>query len=721
MASEYRRRGASDMASRTPVDRGRMTVRRMVIIGVIFLVFCVVYLVKLGTLELNSEHIGGHPKDGTTQRTVVIAAVRGQIYDRNGKPLVTNAYSYDLVIDYSCFPSDPAERNRALLDAMTILGQLGEGGCFEDNDLPLEGSYPQLGYTAEAADPTTKAYKTLVAQIESSGLRLTFINKLRHDGMAGKEAEEAFDADPLAYVDAATLVDYFVKEYALSGYTDIQTHRLLQIYWGMEVTGFSGVNDYVMASDVSMDVIVCVKEQGVPGAAMATRVSRVYTYPGYASHILGQTGPIYAEDWEAYKDLGYNMNALVGISGCEAAFESYLHGQDGTLVIVEDADGHVVDQYIDKEPIAGQDVYLTIDIDLQIAAEDGLAENVSYVRNVYGRNECEAGALTAVDPNTGEVLALASYPTYDLTTFNADYNSLLTATGTPLLNRAINGVYAPGSTFKPGMVAAALTEGIVTESTQLECAGVYTYYEGYQPDCWVYNSVSDSIDRHGWITASQALEVSCNCYFYEAGRLLGIDRMNEYCRYYGLGSATGIELGESLGSLAGPAYREETHQMAWKATDTIAAAIGQSDNAFTPLQIGVYMSTLMTGGTRYSAHLLSKVVDVATGATVLETTPEVVSEFTLKASYRDEIIDGMERVISSSSLLSSFMADVPVKVAGKTGTAQVGGGQDDNGLFTCAAPSQNPEIVVTSVIEHAGGGAYAGLAAARVLEAYYNK
>lgn len=692
----------------------------MVIVGAAFLVLCLVYLVKLGLLELNGENLWGHPKDGTTRRTVTISAVRGQIYDRNGKALVTNEYSYDLVLDYYLFPSEPAERNSALLAAMSVLADAGEGDKFEENDLPFDGTYPDLTYRAEATDPDAKTYKTLVAQIESSGLRTTFINKLRHDGMSRKEAEAAFDADPLGYVDAATLVDYFCKEYGLDDtYTNMEIHRLMEVYWGMEVTGFSRVNDYVLASNVSMDVITCAKEQGIPGAAMATRVSRNYAYPGYASHILGQTGPIYAEDWAAYKDLGYNMNAIVGISGCEAAFESYLHGQDGTLVIVEDADGNVVDKYIEEEPIAGQDVYLTIDIDLQIAAEDGLAENVDYIRRYYLRESCEAGALTAVDPDTGEVLALASYPTYDLTTYNAQYNELLAASGNPLLNRAINGTYAPGSTFKPGMVAAALSDGIVTATTRLECAGVYTYYPGYQPDCWVYNSVSDNIDRHGWITAAEALEVSCNCYFYEAGRLLGIDRMNDYCYYYGLGQPTGIELGESVGSLAGPAYRLATHQLAWKPTDTIAAAIGQSDNAFTPLQLSVYMSTLMNGGTRYGAHLLSRVVDVATGETVTETTPTVESQFTLKDEYRDEIITGMERVVTSSSLLTAFLKDVPVTVAAKTGTAQVGGGQVDNGLFVCTAPSRSPEIVVTSVIEHAGGGSYAAMAAARVLEAYY--
>ncbi len=713
MAQEPARRGIE--------HHRRVAVRRLMVVGALFVVLCLAYVIKLGTLELRGEHIGAHPQDGTTTHTVTVSAVRGQIYDRNGKVLVANRYTYDLVIDYQRFPAEPTERNSALLQTLAVLGDLGEEAAFIDNAPPFEGSYPDLAYTAAATEPKTAANKALLRQIESSGLRNTYINKLRHDGMTRKEAEAAFDAAPLSYVTAPALADYFCKEYGLTEdtYTATQIHRLISVYWGMEVTGFSRVNDYVIASDVSMDVVTHAKEKGIPGVGFATKATRVYTYPGYASHILGQIGPIYAEDWEKYKDLGYSMNAMVGISGCEAAFESYLHGQDGVLVIVEDADGHVVDQYMSTEPVAGKDVYLTIDIDLQIAAEDGLAENVRYVQNGFGRKDCKAGALTAMDPATGEVLALASYPTYDLATFNADYNTLLTAEGTPLLNRALHGVYAPGSTFKPGMVAAAMSEGIVDAHTRLECAGTYTYYQSYQPDCWVYNSVTDNISQHGWITASQALEVSCNCYFYEAGRLLGIDRMNHYCRLYGLGEPTGIELGEAPGSLAGPDFRTLNYQMEWQPTDTIAAAIGQSDNAFTPLQLGVYMSTLYNRGTRYAAHLLSRVTDVTTGETVVSVIPEEVSSFDLKEGHLVEITEGMERVITSSSFLSGFMRHVPVTVAAKTGTAQVGGGQDDNGLFVCCAPSKNPDIVVTSVIEHAGGGSYAALAAARVLEAYY--
>lgn len=702
-------------------------VGRMTALGIFFLVCCVVYVIVFAVMELNSENIGGHAKDGTTERTVIVQAMRGQIYDRNGKPLVTNEYTYSLTVDYSVLPTEPLSRNETLLKALEVLYTCGEGKCFMDYHYPFLGVYPDVMYASVAELEGSAAYETLVEQLTSSGLRAAMIRALKADGMTTKEATAAFDAAPLFYVSAQDLVNYFFDEYELLAtdeegnllYTDDEINHLLHIYWGMEATGFSRANDYVMAEGISMTTITCERELALPGIGFATSYERVYQYPGYASHILGQTGPIYAEEWPEYKALGYNMNATVGKSGCEAAFESYLRGQDGVKVIVEDSEGRVVDEYMKVEAVAGKDVYLTINIDLQIAAEDGLKENVAYVQNNLGRESCEAGAICVLDPNTGEVLALASYPTYDLSTFSEDYAELEVDDALPLYNRALLGLYAPGSTFKPAVTAAALMEGVVETDTQLECAGVYTYYKSYQPKCWVYNS-SSGVRQHGWITADDALRVSCNCYYYEVGRRLGIESMNRYCTLFGLGQPTGIELGESTGILAGPAWREANKQKDWMATDTIAAAIGQSDNAFTPLQLSSYISALVNGGTRYSAHLLMKSVDISTGETVFASTPTVVDAFVLNEAYRQEILYGMEQVISSSSSISSWMSRVPVTVAGKTGTAQVGGNLTDNGLFVCCAPSRSPEIVVTSVIEKSGGGSYAALAAARVLEAYYS-
>ncbi len=696
-------------------------------LGIAFLVVCAVYIIRLATLELTSENIGGHKQDGTTERTVVVHAVRGQIYDRNGVPLVTNAYTHDLTLDYSVLPKDQALRNHAVLQALRMLESCGEVDRFCTYDFPFDGYYPDYTYKSEASDPVSDTHGTFLDVVQTNGLRREAILRIKSEKrMNTAEANDYYDSDPLACITAERLTAYFVEEYELDAkgedgsplYGNADIDRLIRVLWGMEAVGFSRANDYVLAENVTMETVTHEKELGIAGIGFATKSTRVYCFPGYASHILGQTGPIYAEEWEYYKELGYAMNARVGKSGCEAAFEEYLHGQDGIKVVVEDKDGRIVREYMKTEPVAGKDVYLTIDINLQIAAEKALAENVRFIQNTYHRDDCKAGAMVAMDPNSGALLAIASYPTYDLSTFNRDYDDLYADDALPLFNRALSGLYAPGSTFKPGMVAAALTEGIVTASTTLECAGTYTYYQSYQPDCWIHNS-SGAVKQHGWINAAEALRVSCNCYFYDLGRRLGITNMNLYCRMFGLGESTGIELGEQRGSLAGPDYRADIHGLDWQPTDTIAAAIGQSDNAFTPLQLGVYTSTLVNGGTRYAAHLLLKVRDFSDRADIFVTAPEAVDSFPLSAADRLTVIDGMEQMVATSSEVSRYMKNVPVTVAGKTGTAQTGAKSTENGLFICAAPSRNPEIVVVSVIERAGGGSYSAMAAGELLEAYY--
>ena len=712
--------------------RGRAV--RMLVLGGLFLACCVVFVIRMAALQLSPEHIGGKQNDGNTTRTVVVQAVRGQIYDRNGEPLVVNEYTYSLILDYSVFPRDADSRNLILLTALQALDNRGKTDCVAAYRYPLVGQYPNLAY-ADTVQPDTTVYRSLVSEIERCGLRAKILRELRDGGMSKSESAEVFDANPLQYATAERLVKHIIDTYDLDKtadgvrYSDEQITRLLPIYYGMGVTGFSRANDYVLAEDVDMSTVTYVMELSLEGVDFSKSFKRVYVYPGYASHILGQTGPIYAEDWHYYKELGYNMNALVGISGCEAAFESYLHGQDGVKVIVEDKQGNIVDEYMKTEPVAGQDVYLTLDIHLQIEAEDALADNVQYVNNYVSAADSKAGAVVAMDPSNGEILALASYPTYDLTTYNMNYSDLLANEGIPLLNRALNGVYAPGSTYKPGVAAAALNEGIVSAQTNLECAGIYTYYKGYQPRCWVYHAASSAIKKHGWINVEEALEVSCNCYFYEVGRLIGIEKLNEYEKKYGLGESTGVELPESTGILAGPEYRDSNRLLAWQDTDTIVAAIGQSDNSFTPLQLSVYISTLVNGGTRYGAHLLLKTVDFATDEVTGGTMVTELSHVDLRDDVRNTVLSGMQRVVESNSTVRTFMRGVPsdVTVAAKTGTAQVGGDQPDNGLFVCCAARNNmmggqtPDIVVAAVVERCGGGSYPALTAGRVLEAYYRE
>ena len=682
-------------------------IRKILILTGIFCLICLLYVMRLVGIVLTGEkpEVQDH-----TYTYVTVKAARGQIYDRNGVPLVTNRYVYNLNIDDQTLPADDYDRNKALLTLLHVFANSTGSGTRTGDMYPFSGAYPNLAYKSEIYQDTTTRYRLL---------RRIAANEIEDDVKTHTVTvlEQHYAEHPDDFPTADEIVAYYMKKYGLDAkngdqnlYSDVQISALLRLYYDMECNNFGGLNQYTFATDVSLTLMTEIKEHAIPGIAFSYTIQRNYEYPGYASHILGTIGQIYAEDWEYYKELGYSMNDIVGIDGCEYAFENYLRGIDGTKVMEFDAKGNLIDEYYKVVPVAGKDVYLTIDINLQMAAEDGLAENIKYIRNRGYNKDCQSGSLVAMHPDTGDVLAIASYPTFDLTTYNLNYAELYADPAQPLYNRALQGLYAPGSTFKLGMVAAGMQEGVVDASTTLFCNRKYTYYSGYQPEC---------TGRHGYIDAANAICVSCNCYFFDLGRQLGITRMNQYCNFYGLGQKTGIELYEETGILAGETYREQNGLTTWQPGDTIAAAIGQSDNNFTPIQIASYVSTLLNGGTRYSAHLLHSVNTYFTNETVKRAEPQVLSTLEISQNTLDTITLGMQMMVKDSATVSNFMKNVPVTVGGKTGTAQIGGNQIDNALFVCAAPYHDPEIVISVVIEKGAGGSYSSLCAARVLEAYY--
>lgn len=686
---------------------------RNIILSVVFAVVCLIYLIRLVNIRINAE-----PKIFSGEyykRYKTVQAVRGEIYDRNGKKLVSNKYTYNFIFDYAAMAGTRAEQNKHLLQSVYALESTGNGDKLSFDDFPFSGTYPNYTYSAEALEAESKIYYRLLKRIAENELEdetPKAKNKLTADYL-----EEFYKDNPQSFPKESEIISFYLKRYGLVDkdgkaiYTNEQIDTLLRLRYSMEVADFSIYNSYTMASDVDKSFILYIEELNLPGADFEIETSRVYEYPGYASHILGRTGQIYAEDWEYYKNLGYNMSDIVGIDGCEYAFENYLRGVDGVMLVIEDKYGNIVSQQMETDPIPGQDVYLTIDIELQIAAEDGLKENV---RKYASSN---SGAITAMNPNTGEVLALASYPTYDLSTFNENYSDLAANSASPLLNRALEGLYTPGSTFKLGMTALGIDGEHVTSSELLKCEGVYTRFSGHQPKCWIYNSAT-GIGNHGLINASEAICVSCNCYFYELGWRIGISKMNNFCSKLGLGEYTGIELSEKKGILAGPEYREESGGVAWTAGDTILAAIGQAENTFTPIQMSSYVSTIMNGGTRYAASLLLKTSSFSEGGDSFVNTSTILDTVDISDDALSTIKRGMKQMVENSSSVSQYMKNVPVTVCGKTGTAELGGTARENGLFVCAAPYDKPQIVVTSVIEHAGSGSAAAYSAAKVLEAY---
>lgn len=699
---------------------------RYVALAVVFVLVCLFYVGKLINYQVAGQDYYTMTQAGRTYtRTRPIQALRGQIYDANGKPLVTNKYSYSVNLDAGSIPRNNTEKNNFLLG--------------------LLGKYAALGGTW--TPPDCAFIPDFSSGIPTASWNEAYIR--RADGSFSVYAQRLFkiideltekERDPATAPDAADSFALILRRYSLtytegSGkskktlltYEDNEdTATLLALRLDMELNNFSAASPYLMFSDADIELITALTEGSSRGIYIQTGIERVFNFPGYASHILGRVGKIRAEDAEYYTEQGYPLDAIVGISGAEKAFESYLRGIDGELTIVEDADGNIISEAVTKEPVAGKDVYLTIDMDYQKLAEDALDANIAHIRaiatpaeNDPDGSDANAGALTVMNVKTGAVIALVSNPTFDLSTFDEDYEELRKDERSPMFNRAINGTYAPGSTFKVGVAAAALTEGTIDSSTQIECTGIYQYYaeSNFTPSCWIHLMYRS---QHGWLDVSSAIRVSCNCFFYETGRRLGITQMNRYCRAYGLGQKTGIELDESLGVLAGPEYREENGLGQWSPGDVVQAAIGQSDNLFTPLQISCYTSTIVNGGKRNAAHILSEVRDHASGEVIYTYEPTVTDEIKLDEASVSLVLSAMRDVTEDTTgSASRLFSNYPLSIGGKTGTAQVVSTKSPNAVFTAFAPFDDPEIVATTVIEQGNAGTDAGFAVRDIFTKYF--
>lgn len=614
-------------------------------------------------------------EEHTVVRTQTISASRGRILDRNGVPLVTNRTVYAVCFDYFSWSNDTRctviRNTLALLDAHNFV--------YEDG-MPVTLSAP-YAYTAEQ---DSAAARRMSQFLSWNGLEESL------------SAEEAI----------ASLRDvYRIPE----EFTELEVRRVLGVLFDMVMADFSYENPFLVASGVSMEVVSILSEQQAdyPGVTITLLSERQYETT-YAAHILGRTGLILAEDSEAFEAQGYPMDAIVGRDGVERAFESWLRGIDGERMVETGDSGGIV-RVIGETPAQnGGDVYLTLDISLQKAAEDSLALRIQELREEG--IEAGGGAAVVLDVETGDVLALASYPTYNLSTFQENYATLAADELTPMFNRAIAGTYAPGSTFKIVTAFAALSEGVITPETQIRCGGVYTYFApNYLYHCWVYR---DYGRVHGLLTASQALQESCNCFFYEAGRLTGIRAIDRYAGLFGLGEYTGIELsGEARGIVAGPDSRDGD----WYAGDTLQAAIGQSDHLFTPLQLANYTATIANGGTHYAVHLMDHVERA--GEILYEQEPEVLNTLDFSAEIYDTIREGM-LAVTEDGTASTVFSDYPISVLGKSGSAQVGTGRA-NGIFILAAPAEDPEIAVAVVIEHGAAGNNAARVARDILTAYF--
>ena len=608
-----------------------------------------------------------------------VTASRGIITDRNGKVLVSNRLAYTLVFDRSGFDDDAA-LNAAILRLVQLCEETGTGW---NDTLPIGRVGNFLRYSNARSETFDKFIEKNDLTSGASGRQL--LSELRE----------------LYHVDESL------------------SEREARLIVGVRYELHSRDN-YTFAEDVSTEVLSLITDGRYEGVTIRTASARVYN-TALAAHILGTIGPIWQEEWSSnedtgyvgYADKGYSMNDLVGKDGVEKAFESYLRGTDGRRLITTDETGKITGELYTREPQPGGTVALTLDIDLQADVEAALAETISGMID-KDSNE-RGGAAAVVSVGTGEVLALASYPTYDLSTFNEDYDELVNDQRLPMFNRATQGIYAPGSTFKMVTAVAALESGIITPSSIIQDRGIYTYYKDPQPMCWIYSQTGST---HGRINVSQAITDSCNYFFYEVGRLTGIRTLDSYASQFGLGQSTGIEIGDSSGVLASPEWAE-SHDQEWTDGQTITAAIGQSYNLFTPLQLANYVATLVGGGDHYQAHLLKnvKAYDNSRLLYMYDDNPintVEMSDITLSAVTR-----GMYELTVSGSVAYAFENCV-VSAGAKTGSAQVGT-DIANGVFVAYAPYENPEIAVAIVIEKGGSGAALANTAVEIINSWFSR
>ena len=701
---------------------------RYIMLGAIYVIACLIFVGRLIDLQIAGQDYYTQSSSRTTYtRTVPIQAIRGQIYDANGVSLVSNVFTYDINLDAAGLPASNYDKNEHL---WSILRRYADfGGNWE---------MPECAFTVQyhGAEPMFIWNKAYLLNEDGSlsvyGKRLwKIIDELTEDDDDDKVPEgmlhDAQRAGMIMYKRYG--LSYVEKKETLYTYADAsKAMAIFALRLDMELKNFGVGNPYVIFPDASLDLITYMTEGSSRGLWVKTNYERHYDVPGYASHILGRVGKITAETKDYYTEKGYRLDAIVGISGAEKAFEEYLRGVDGELTIVEDSEGNAVDEYVSVEPRAGCDVYLTIDIEFQKFAEDTFDANIAYIRATAEPKEDDpdgsdaaAGALSVLNAKTGAVLALVSNPTYDLSTFNEDYKALAANEHSPLFNRALNGTYAPGSTFKVGVAAAALTEGILSPYTELPCDGFYHYYEdtGFKPRCWLETMYHAG--GHGSLNITRAIQVSCNCFFYETGRLLGIGNINKYCRAYGLGQETGIELDESLGVLSGPEYRAENGLGAWSPGDTVQTAIGQLDSLFTPLQMSCYISTVVNGGDRYAAHILKEVRTHAEKELVYAEKIGEIAQIDLDEEAVSVVLNAMRNVVEETTgSASRLFGEYPIAIGGKTGTAQVSSKKSPNAVFTAFAPFDDPQIIGTAVIEQGNGGTDAGYAVRDVFTKYFD-
>ncbi|MCI9402093.1 MAG: penicillin-binding protein [Oscillospiraceae bacterium] len=638
--------------------------------------------------------------------TETVQAARGEVLDRYGRVLISNRVTYQVTLDTKLM-GDIQGRNNTVLALLKL--------CEERNvdwadNLPVTMTAP-FQYTVESPFETVRVAEDGTETRSPTQLaRLVELLKLR------QQKNDPLPAEPTAEELITSLRTYFEVDENLSrgegrGLVGVLYELALRSW---EVT----YSNYVFTKDVDIGFITVVKERGLAGVKIDTVTVREFNTQ-YAAHLLGQVGSVSFAEWPDYQALGYSMDAIVGKFGVEQAFEEVLRGTAGTKMVEYNQNGKITSEswYANETtgeilaPEPGNNVMLTLDIRLQEVVEQALERYVPGMTE-----ESEKGACVVVDM-TGGVLAAATYPSYDPAEYYTNYNALLADEKSPLYNRALQGLYPPGSTIKMAVAAGALEEGVITRSEKILDTGRYKHYDRIQdqPMCWYYRQYGQT---HGYENVSEAIRDSCNVYFYETGIRLGIERLDKYAAMFGLGELTGLELYEAQGEVAGP-KSSERHGQTWYEGETMYAAIGQGNTQVTPIQLANYIATLVNGGTHYETHLLQAVKSSDFSEMVEEYAPRTRDELDLNKDNMEAVKYGMYMVANEGSA-ASYFRDLPVKVGAKTGTAQVSANTEAHALLVAFAPYEDPEIAVAIVVEHGGSGTLVAAIAADILDYYFS-
>ena len=649
-----------------------------------FLVFFAFDLVKVQIIDGEKYNAAS---SSVSSKTATIPAARGEIVDCYGNPLVYNDQGYSIIFDAAYFPStkEQAQRNEIILSLIRL---------FESNSLEWNDNLPLV--------------------IDENGN----VQYKEDSEKLIKEMKSPSMLDLNEYATAENCFLELVDDYDLQGYSKEDARKIASVCYELKRIFFKIGSPYTFAEDVPDAIVANIKENSNFFKGVDVRVDPVrnYTDGTLAPHILGRIGAIDADEYQEKKSDGYKITDYIGKSGIEYAMESYLKGTDGEATVYTDEKGNN-STAVTLEPVQGNTIVLTIDSRMQKVAQDSLEKALLDYAGKKGNMVENAGAVVVLSCKDSSILACATYPTYDISTYSENAAQLNQAAGSPLWNRALLSTYATGSTMKPSVAIAALEEGLINEDYTVYCNGTYTYL-GQKFKC-------EQAHATRFVDVVNAIDESCNTFFYEVGKNLGIQKMNEYRTLFGLGSKTGCELGEATGVLDSPEYRASLNQK-WLPGYTVQSAIGQAGNLFSPIQLANYCATVANGGTRYKTHFVKSIKSYDYSETILENQPEIVAKTGISKQTLDTVRRGMLEV-GTTGYCSSYFSHLPVQVAAKTGTSQeirqIGGHsvKINNGFLIAFAPYDNPEIAIAVVGEGMTSGAFVAPVVADIVEYYYGQ